>query len=78
MNKRHYEAVAKVIRRMYEEAERYALDVDHADGVFALQDVVRALADCYEEENPRFDRERFFQAALGHGSDRCNLPERAS
>jgi hypothetical protein len=69
--KTHYQRVAAIIRKHYDEAEELAFGDEPTEVVFILQDLTRGLADCYEEEDPAFDREKFFQAALGRGSDVC-------
>lgn len=69
--KRHYQWVAAIIRKHYDEAEELAFSETPSEMVFVLQDLTRGLADCYEQEDPAFDRARFFQAALDRDSDVC-------
>ncbi len=52
-SKRHYETIADVLAGLPTNREGYA---EHGD-------VVAALADAFEADNPRFDRDRFFKAS---------------
>jgi hypothetical protein len=55
MSKKHYEAVAAMLKRR-------GL-AEGASGARAVREVARELADLYAEDNPRFDRDRFLEAA---------------
>ena len=58
MTRKHYVMVANSIRS----------DVDNTnsmDGLSAIQNVAYGLATAFAMDNPRFDRERFLNAALG-------------
>lgn len=65
MSKRHFEAIARIIRTQVEAIEQsgdpkssqYSRTV--ASGI---EFVARGLADAFASENPRFDRARFLQA----------------
>lgn len=59
-NRRHYEAIAKVIRET---------DTDYA----CILTVANDLADMFKEDNPNFDRKRFLKAAdieIGSSNER--------
>ncbi len=60
MSKKHYIALATVIRREYD----FALPSQRS----VLVDTTKAIADVLFEDNPNFSRERFLFAALGEGS----------
>lgn len=64
MSKQNYVALAAIIRNQWDEAHQYAQDVEHADGVFVLQELVKELTDYLAEDNERFDRKRFLAAAI--------------
>lgn len=52
MTKRHFEAIAKILAT--------------ADGMYEYHTkvyIANQLADYFEQENPRFDRDRFLKAA---------------
>lgn len=53
MTKKDFDAIAKVTSHYY-----HAPGMDKA----SIKLLTNALADVYAESNPRFDRDRFFQA----------------
>lgn len=58
MSKRHFEAVARVLRDALEH-EQFA---DSRAGARVAESIARELADVFADENPRFDRARFLRA----------------
>lgn len=55
MTKKHFEAIASILSEYRPEA------FDRPEVVYS--DMVSALADYFESENPNFDRDRFVAAA---------------
>jgi hypothetical protein len=55
---RHYESIAAAVRDA-------RMRTDHVD---VVDMVARELAYTFEDDNPRFDPERFFKAVRGEGS----------
>ena len=89
MTKKHYEAIAGILRYYLElqidEWDRRDLTPEECDALEqATYDIAERLADYFEQENPRFLRDRFLKACgiehtcltcsgrgtLGHG-ERC-------
>lgn len=60
MSKKDYVAIAALLR---DHAETI-MDPTQAPDI-ALRDLVDGVADLFAADNPRFDRERFLNAALG-------------
>jgi hypothetical protein len=60
--RRHYVAIARMIR---DRAERSPARGEPGGTWYyvALDDIARDLADFFQEDNPRFDRDRFLVAA---------------
>jgi hypothetical protein len=60
LKQKHYESVAKIIREY-----RGACCAAHEDVavVFLLRFIVQRLADYFEEENPKFNRAKFYKQA---------------
>lgn len=54
MTKKHYEAIAKILHQ----SVQYDFEGDYG----LTTKVVNELADYFEQENPKFNRERFLQA----------------
>ena len=58
MSKKHYEAIAKIIRD-----NQHCLVVDYSTNYEGWQDdMVTALADYFATQNPNFDRDKFIAA----------------
>lgn len=57
MTKRHFEAIARMLR---EQGETLADPTQAAD--IAHRDLVDGMASYFADQNPRFDRERFLTA----------------
>ena len=55
-SRKDYREVANVIKSLRERYDR------KPDGIEALDDVVRSLADLFSADNPRFDCRKFFNA----------------
>jgi hypothetical protein len=58
-SKKHYIAVAAIIKKHYIPAPAAGFDEGYAAGV---AQVAEELADLFAEDNPRFDRAEFFKA----------------
>jgi hypothetical protein len=58
MTKKHFEAIARVLRGEAKGARTYEASV-------AIEDVTYALAALFAAENPRFNRDLFLTACLG-------------
>ena len=55
-SKKHYVAVAKELDYLRQ------VFGDNEDSLLAVRSIAVGLANIYQDENPRFDRERFMQA----------------
>ena len=63
MSRKDYEAIAAAIR---EEYDAWAAEGDSGTaGTTALATAAENIADALAADNPRFDREKFLNAALG-------------
>jgi hypothetical protein len=60
MSARNYRRIAAAIRREHDDA------TTNNEEAVRLDMVVYRLANMFEEDNPRFDRARFYRAATGH------------
>lgn len=56
MTRKHFEAIAKVL------AAEYAITNDNPAARFSVNVIMYSLADVFFQENPRFDRQRFYNA----------------
>jgi hypothetical protein len=56
MTKRHFEAIAKILKDARGDA------IANSEAPYQVSDVALAMADYFGEENPRFDRARFLTA----------------
>ena len=65
MSRKHYEAVATRLRQRLEEFGEESSTPDDFDAGHhhALVSIAQDLAELFEHDNARFDRERFLQAA---------------
>ena len=61
MSRKHYRAIADVL------AAEYVLYGSDPDVEIVLRNVMLSLADICKQDNPRFDRERFYNA--------CGIPQ---
>ena len=61
LSKQNYEAVAEIIRRICDNG------VEDDNGVDVIDRLFVCLVEYFEEDNPRFDENRFVQAAWGAG-----------
>lgn len=61
MSRKHYVAAAKVINH----AVSLAVLNEDSRSLELLAEVAEGLADTFADDNPRFDRARFYDAALG-------------
>jgi len=52
-NKQHYEIIAQIIKK---EVWADAYDIE------GIANVIQALADYFQQDNPLFDREKFYKA----------------
>ena len=55
MSRKHFEAIAAIL------AAEYAIAPESAK--LTLRNLIMSLADNFKQENPRFNRERFYVAA---------------
>ena len=72
-SKRHYDAIAQVIRKEIEMAQREADNADrynkveqdyyHAGVTDALSNIRQALANLFHHDNPAFNADRFLKAS---------------
>jgi hypothetical protein len=61
-SRRHYEAVAEILKR------RFANESDDSAAKWVVDAVADDLADLFAADNERFDRQRFKRAACGEFS----------
>lgn len=55
--RRHYKAIAEIMAW-----NKRLADQDETDSAWIVSHTADDLADCFTEDNPRFDRERFLKA----------------
>lgn len=65
MSGRDYRAMAQAIRYQREQEVEASRLTDTLEGVFAVEALALRIADLYAADNPRFDRARFVNAAIG-------------
>lgn len=64
LSRKHYEAVAEVIKSNIDAATDFDLGTEHDEGyVHGCEWVARDLANYFAADNERFDRARFLAAA---------------
>lgn len=63
MTRKHFEAIATVLRQ--ENAHLAQGNVPDYAGQRTLSSLAYSLADAFEDDNPRFDRQRFIAACQG-------------
>lgn len=61
MSRKDYEAIAAAIRA---QADLYDAETEPLE-LFAVEATACRIADTLAEDNPRFDRDRFLDAAIG-------------
>ena len=69
MSRKHYAATARMLRGLTICDGRGHTPLN-AEPRITLMDVVRGLADIFESDNERFDRDKFFDAVYHHGASR--------
>jgi len=63
MTKKDYELIASSVKEAFKAVERARLEArDTKHALIAIHNVAWNLADNLESENPRFDRDKFFEA----------------
>jgi hypothetical protein len=59
LSKKHYEAIAKIIRNCYADI------IIASDADVAMQEYIsKKLADYFGQDNPKFDRDKFMYACM--------------
>ena len=58
MSKRHFEAIARLIRSEHEDAQS-------VEATLVIERLAQRMANVLGGDNPRFDRERFLDACYG-------------
>jgi hypothetical protein len=63
MTKKHFEAIAKIMKRYYARPEWYVKYSGNSVQIL-LNELINELADYMQDANPRFDRDRFTKACI--------------
>jgi hypothetical protein len=72
-SKRHYESIARILPSHYNTVNpTNDYETGYKDGRWSA---ISSLADMFEQDNPRFDRERFIKAVRGESNKRNKLWE---
>lgn len=66
MTKKDYEAIAAVIYATYPTYENEADEPAREGKIAQIIAIVNGLADRFQQDNPRFDRQRFGDACFPH------------